>query len=163
MHLNATENLTMVKLRPFWRRGFLRDKAEVDDARTWFERLQVSPRDGMLQILSSFSGGNQQKIVLGKWLRVTPKVLLLDEPTQGVDVGAKAQLHRVIMQASDNGAVVIVSSTDVEELATLCDRVLIMRSGTIAAELTGDAVNETEINRRFLGVDDTTTTETTSS
>ena len=163
MQLNATENLTAVNVRPFWKGGFLRGKLEDNEAKRWFERLQVSPRDGIRQVLASFSGGNQQKIVLGKWLRVAPKVLLLDEPTQGVDVGAKAQLHRVIMEASDDGAVVIVSSTDVEELATLCDRVLIMRNGTIASELVGDAVNETEINRRFLGADDTTNPETTSS
>lgn len=152
MHMTATENLTMASLRQFWRRGWLHNRAEDDEARTWFQKLQVSPIDGIGNFLSSFSGGNQQKIVLGKWLRLIPKVILLDEPTQGVDVGAKAELHRQILSACRNGAVVVVSSTDVEELASLCDRVMIMRHGKVAAQLAGDMVNETEINRSFQGV-----------
>lgn len=152
MNLTAAENLTMVDLAPFFKGGVLRTGMEMDDAGRWYERLQVVPTGGLRNVLASFSGGNQQKLVLGKWLRVAPKVLLLDEPTQGVDVGAKAELHRQIIEACRNGAVVIVSSTDVEELATLCDRVLIMRSGLVAAELTGDQVNEFEINRSFHGV-----------
>jgi ribose transport system ATP-binding protein len=99
--------------------------------------------------MASFSGGNQQKIVMGKWLRLNPKVLLLDEPTQGVDVGAKAGLHRQVLAARAQGTAVVISSTDVEELATLSDRVLIMRNGRVAHELVGDEVNETNINKRF--------------
>jgi ribose transport system ATP-binding protein len=152
MHMNATENLTIVNLGRFWKRGMLRNKDEELESARWFERLQVRPLDGLRNVLASFSGGNQQKIVLGKWLRMAPKVLLLDEPTQGVDVGAKAELHRQIIGASTNGAVVIVSSTDVEELASLCDRVLIMRNGEFATELVGDSVNEADINRSFHGV-----------
>ncbi|CAB4970764.1 unannotated protein [freshwater metagenome] len=159
MHLNATENLTLVDLKPFWKRGFLRNRPEVAVAREWFARLQVRPAEGTSAILSSFSGGNQQKIILGKWLRTSPKALLLDEPTQGVDVGAKAELHRQIIKACDAGAAIVVSSSDVEELASLCDRVLIMRNGRIAVELTGEHVNEVEINRNFLGVDETTSVE----
>ena len=112
----------------------------------------MSPVDGIRAILASFSGGNQQKLVLGKWLRISPKVLLLDEPTSGVDVGAKAELHRLILQESETNSVVVVSSSDVEELSSICDRVFIMRSGVIVAELTGEAVTETEINRSFHGL-----------
>ncbi len=149
MDLDATENLTMVDVSPFWRKGFLRGKLENAEASRWFDRLGVSPRDGIKQVLASFSGGNQQKIVLGKWLRVTPRVLLLDEPTQGVDVGAKAQVHRIIIEAAEEGAAVVVSSTDVEELASLCDRVVILSSGKVAALLEGDDVNESHINRQL--------------
>ena len=152
MNFTATENLTITNIRTFWRAGFLRQKDEARDARKWFERLQVSPVDGIRVILASFSGGNQQKLVLGKWLRISPKVLLLDEPTSGVDVGAKAELHRLILQESETNSVVVVSSSDVEELSSICDRVFIMRSGVIVAELTGEAVTETEINRSFHGL-----------
>ena len=152
MNFTATENLTITNIRTFWRAGFLRQKDEARDARKWFERLQVSPVDGIRAILASFSGGNQQKLVLGKWLRISPKVLLLDEPTSGVDVGAKAELHRLILQESETNSVVVVSSSDVEELSSICDRVFIMRSGVIVAELTGEAVTETEINRSFHGL-----------
>jgi ribose transport system ATP-binding protein len=150
MQLDATENLTMVNVRPFWKAGFLRGNLERSEARAWFERLQVSPRDGVAQPLASFSGGNQQKIVLGKWLRMGSRVLLLDEPTQGVDVGAKAQLHRVIMEAASDGAIVLLSSTDLEELTAICDRVIVLRHGTVSADLTGDDVNEARITRELL-------------
>ncbi len=153
MHLDATENLTMVDVRPFWVGGFLRGRPERDEAKTWFDRLQVSPPDGYQLPLASFSGGNQQKIVMGRWLRMAPRVLLLDEPTQGVDVGAKAQLHRVILDAANNGAIVLVNSTDLEELSTLCDRVLVLRGGKVTAELSGDDVNESRINRELLSND----------
>jgi ribose transport system ATP-binding protein len=150
MHLTATENVTMARLRPFWQRGFLRNRAEEFEAQAWFTRLQVSPATGIKAILASFSGGNQQKLILGKWLRLAPHVLLLDEPTQGVDVGAKAELHRQIMQAANSGAGVVVASSDVEELASLCDRVLIMRNGVVTAELEREQVTEAEINRQLL-------------
>jgi ribose transport system ATP-binding protein len=150
MQLDATENLTLVDVRPFRKKGFLRGKRERTEAKAWFERLQVSPRDGVAQPLASFSGGNQQKLVLGKWLRMDPRVLLLDEPTQGVDVGAKAQLHRLIMEAANDGAIVLISSTDLEELTTICGRVVVLRNGTISADLTGNDVNDARINRELL-------------
>jgi ribose transport system ATP-binding protein len=150
MQLDATENLTLVDVRPFWKFGFLRGKLERAEATTWFARLEVSPRDAVAQPLASFSGGNQQKIVVGKWLRMGCRVLLLDEPTQGVDVGAKAQLHRVIMEAASDGAIVLISSTDLEELTAICDRVVVLRGGTISADLTGDDVNEARITHELL-------------
>jgi ribose transport system ATP-binding protein len=99
--------------------------------------------------LRTLSGGNQQKVVMARWLRIDPQVLLLDEPTQGVDVGAKAELHRQVLAASAHGTAVVVSSTDVEELVTLSDRVLIMRAGRVAEELTGERVTENAINHSF--------------
>ena len=100
--------------------------------------------------LSIFSGGNQQKILFGKWLSQQPSVFLLDEPTQGVDVGAKADLHRELVTAAQNGAAVIVSSSDLEELADLCDRVLVIVDGKISAELVGAELTEGNITRRFM-------------
>jgi ribose transport system ATP-binding protein len=150
MLLTATENLTIVDLKPFWKRGWLRDRGLATEVRQWFDRLEVRPVDGTKLPLGSFSGGNQQKVILGKWLRVDPKVLLLDEPTQGVDVGAKAELHRQIVKVSEQGAAVIISSTDVEELATLCDPVLIMRDGRVTDVLTGTDVNVKNINASSL-------------
>lgn len=149
MDLTATENLTIANLSPYWSRGFVRARRERSDVTQWFERLDIRPGNGARNPMSSFSGGNQQKIVMGRWLRLDPKVLLLDEPTQGVDVGAKAGLHRQVLAARERGTAVVISSTDVEELAILCDRVLIMRNGRIADELVGDDVDETNINKSF--------------
>lgn len=149
MHLTAAENITLADLRTVWHKGFLRLRRERREAAGWFDSLQVHPRDGVDAQLATFSGGNQQKIVFGKWLRTDPVVLLLDEPTQGVDVGAKAELHRRIIRSCADGLAVVVSSTDVEELATLCDRVLFIVGGRIAGEMSGGGFTDVAINHRF--------------
>ena len=86
------------------------------------------------------SGGNQQKVVIGRWLQSKPKVLILDEPTRGVDVGARAEIHRLIRGLARQGMAVLVISSDPEELPDLCDRVLIMAEGRIVGELAGGAL-----------------------
>jgi ribose transport system ATP-binding protein len=101
--------------------------------------------------LSLFSGGNQQKIVLAKWLRNEPKVLLMDEPTQGVDVGAKAGIFELIAAAAGAGAGVLVSSSDAKELALICDRVLVMRDGELAAEVNKPDLSEARLVSAALG------------
>ena len=150
MTMTARENLTLPQLRPFWKRLRLRGKLEKARTKEWFERLSVRPASAVDEPLSIFSGGNQQKILFGKWLSQTPSVFLLDEPTQGVDVGAKADLHRELVIAAQEGAAVVVSSSDLEELADLCDRVLVIVDGQISAELEGDELTEGAITRRFM-------------
>jgi len=97
------------------------------------------------QVFSQFSGGNQQKVVFAKWLRNKPEVLLLEEPTQGVDIGAKQALYNAIDAAAEAGAGVIVCSSEAKELVRLCDRVLVLRGGRVAAELSGEELTETRI------------------
>jgi ribose transport system ATP-binding protein len=98
----------------------------------------------------TLSGGNQQKVMLAKWLHTKPKVLVLHEPTQGVDVGAREQIFSIIRQGARNGAAVLCASADQEQLALVCDRVLIMRDGRIAAELVGDQVTKANIANETL-------------
>jgi ribose transport system ATP-binding protein len=93
----------------------------------------------------TLSGGNQQKVLLAKWLRRKPRVLLLTEPTQGVDVGARATIHRLIADAAKEGTAVLMASTDTTELALTCDRVLVMRDGRVVAELSGGALTSDRI------------------
>jgi ribose transport system ATP-binding protein len=150
MTLSAQDNLTVADLRPFWSRLRLSRAAQAREARKWFGRLDVRPSSAVRQPLERFSGGNQQKILLAKWLRLEPRVLLLDEPTQGVDVGAKGEIHRHILDAAKRGAIVLVSSTDVEELLFLCSRIIVLRNGRIFDELSGARLNESEIMRSFL-------------
>ena len=92
--------------------------------------------------MAQLSGGNQQKVVMARWLRKEPKVLLLDEPTQGVDVGAKADIHRLIDEAATAGTAVLVISTDHEELVRLCHRVLVLRKGRVVDEILGSAPDQ---------------------
>ena len=146
MELSARHNLTLLDIAPFWRRGLLRRRPESTEASRWFDRLGVEPRNGEAAPLGTFSGGNQQKVLLAKWLRIRPKVLLLDEPSQGVDVGAKLEVHRRIQEAARNGAAVVICSSEVEELVALCHRVLVIRAGHVGDELTGDRVTRSEIN-----------------
>ena len=148
---SALENLTLPHLRPFSRWLTLRHKAETAEGRAWFRRLSVRPAEALTTPLGSFSGGNQQKILLGKWLRCGPGVLLLDEPTQGVDIGAKAELYPEIMRAAAEGAAVVVASSDIDDLTMLCARVLVLRGGRLVAELTGADITTEAISRECLG------------
>lgn len=149
--LSAADNCTLTDLRPFFRRGFIRRKAEAEEVSRWFERLQVKPAGAQHLAFGALSGGNQQKVLFGKWLRRKPTVLLFDEPTQGVDVGAQRELHDLIREVSSGGVGAIVSSSDLAELEALCDRVLVFEGGGIATELTGDDVNEQSIAQWCLG------------
>ncbi|WP_131770280.1 sugar ABC transporter ATP-binding protein [Candidatus Protofrankia californiensis] len=151
--LTVRENITVSDLEPFWRRLRLSRRRENAEVASWIDRLSVRPPSTEAP-LSSLSGGNQQKVLFAKWLRRSPKVLLLDEPTQGVDIGAKAELHMEILQAARSGAGVVVSSSDTDELAALCHRVLVLREGRIAAHLAGSAVTAAAISRACLGADD---------
>jgi ribose transport system ATP-binding protein len=150
MDLTGRENLTLASLRRFWRRWRLQGKAERAEVLAWFERLSVRPSTGMEQPLSTFSGGNQQKILFAKWLRIAPRVFLLDEPSQGVDVGARALLHRQLLASAAEGMAVVVASTDFDELVALCDRVLVLRDGRVSAELVGSDVSVAKITHECL-------------
>jgi ribose transport system ATP-binding protein len=150
MTLSARENLSLTSLKPFWHRLRLNRRQEDDEARTWFRDLGVRPAGGLEQELVRFSGGNQQKVLFAKWMRRRPAVFLLDEPTQGVDVGAKAELHRQLLAAADAGMAVVVSSTDTEELVALCSRVLVFRGGRISAELRGARITVGAITRSVM-------------
>jgi ribose transport system ATP-binding protein len=117
------------------------ERAEVGD---WIERLDVRPRRTEA-VFGTLSGGNQQKVVLAKWLRRRPCVLLLDEPTQGVDVHAKATIHGLARDAAAAGAVVVIASSDDTELCDTCDRVLVMRDGQVVVEVDGDRLTPEDL------------------
>ena len=150
MGLSARENLTLNNLRPFWSRWRLSRRMELAETRSWFAKLHVHPVDAPQQLLERFSGGNQQKILFAKWLRCQLVAFLLDEPTQGVDVGAKVALHRQLLEVAAQGTAVVLSSTDIDELAVLCDRVLVFRDGRIVHELGGDQVQPAAITRALM-------------
>ncbi len=138
------EHIPLPRLGPVQGRLRLRHGQLRRDAAEWIGRLDVQPPLPGRR-MEKFSGGNQQKAVLARWLRTEPKVVLLDEPTQGVDVGAKAAIYREIRRIAADGVGVLVASSDAEELAHLCDRVLVMRSGAIAAELHDATLTEERI------------------
>jgi ribose transport system ATP-binding protein len=145
--LTARENLTLADLRPARRGLTLLRSRESADTRRWFDRLLIRPRDGAELPLAKFSGGNQQKVLLAKWLRRNPQLLLIDEPTQGVDLAAKAEIHTQLLGTAQAGASVVVACSDPDELAALCQRVLVLRRGHVAADLTGPDITAERISR----------------
>jgi ribose transport system ATP-binding protein len=151
MTMNARENMTLPRMGPLRRAmGWLDGSAERAEVQSWIERVNVRPPDPE-RTLALFSGGNQQKVVLAKWLRNEPKVLLMDEPTQGVDVGAKAGIFELIAAAAAAGAGILISSSDTKELALICDRVLVMRDGELAAEVNKPDLSEARLVSIALG------------
>jgi ribose transport system ATP-binding protein len=140
----AQENITLPLLRTYYRGGLLRHGAERRESVTLMQRLDVRPPDPE-RAFSSFSGGNQQKIVLAKWLSTEPRILVLDEPTQGVDAGAKHDILELVVNAAARGMTVVMCSGDYEQLANVCDEVLVLREGRVAARLVGDQITEEQI------------------
>jgi ribose transport system ATP-binding protein len=142
-------NLTLSDLKRHWRRGVLRRRDETAEVIDWIGRLRIKT-SGPENPISALSGGNQQKVLFGRSLRLDPKVLVLDEPTRGIDVGAKEEIHILIDRAGAEGAAVLVASTDTDELVRLAHRVVIMREGAIAAELSGGDMTVENIERAQL-------------
>ncbi|TFV62198.1 sugar ABC transporter ATP-binding protein [Geodermatophilus sp. DF01-2] len=132
--MSVRANLSATVVPSYWRRGRLRHRAERDDARRLVHRYGVKPASD-LPPAGTLSGGNQQKVVLGRWLRREPAVLLLDEPTQGVDVNARADIYTHVRAAADRGTAVLLVTSDFEEMAHVADRVVVLREGRVAAEL----------------------------
>lgn len=137
-------NLTMPNLDRLSRFGWVYEKESRKSASHFAEELGLVFR-GIDQPVSELSGGNQQKVVLGKWLSTDPMLLILDEPTRGVDVGAKHQVHGMIRELANQGLGVLMISSDLKEVLTLSDRIAVMRGGRIVAEMPAEGATEEAI------------------
>ncbi|MEV8273509.1 sugar ABC transporter ATP-binding protein [Microbacterium sp. NPDC077184] len=138
------ENMTAASLPAYWRRGRMDRAGQRRDAADLAARFRVKTR-GIDTPLRLLSGGNQQKAVMARWLHRAPRILLLDEPSQGVDAVARAEIHRLIRDHAAGGNAALVVSSDGAELVTLCDRVVVLRDGRITDELSGAALTEERI------------------
>lgn len=147
--LTVGENIVMKTLRSVSSWGLIRDSKIAAVAREQIERQSIKTPSARTAV-ASLSGGNQQKVVLARTLLAEPTVLLAEEPTQGVDAGARVDIYRILRGAADDGAAVVMLSSDGVELEGLCDRVLIMSRGSVVAEVAGDDVTEAEIARAAL-------------
>ena len=133
MPMSVWQNATLAIVDRLAKFGWRQDAAARDVARGEVNRLNVKLRD-IGQPIRELSGGNQQKVVLSKWLATKPKVMLLDEPTRGIDIGAKAEVHRLIAELAAAGMAVLMISSDLPEVLAMSDRILVMREGRIVAE-----------------------------
>ncbi|MFD1714868.1 sugar ABC transporter ATP-binding protein [Amnibacterium flavum] len=150
--MSVAENITIAKLATN-RTGLLdlrRERRQVADAISSFDIRPADPR----RAVATLSGGNQQKVVLAKWLARKPSLIILDEPVQGVDVGAKAEIFALLRSTAEAGTGVLVIDSDFDNLANLCDRVVILRAGRIVDELTGSRLTTEDMSRATFGVDD---------
>ena len=145
--LSVGENLMVLALHRFVRWGRLDRGALGRRVRALCAHFEVRPSDSRLP-LSALSGGNAQKVLIAKWMSQRPRLLMLDEPTQGVDIGARQQLLTAIKDAAQQGSMVLCASTDFEQLADLCDRVVIFARGKMHDELTGTDVTKENIAER---------------
>lgn len=148
--LSVADNMQILDLKRFMGPLGLKRRAIARRAAELSKTYEVRPADPRLR-LGQLSGGNAQKVLLAKWLIRDPKLLMLDEPTQGVDVGTRQQVFEVIRQAARSGAAVICASSDFEQLADLCTRVLVFARGRIVDELTGDQITKDHIAEACYG------------
>ncbi|MDN3270683.1 sugar ABC transporter ATP-binding protein [Streptomyces sp. MA15] len=148
--LSVRENISLAVLPRLSRFGVV-SEARVDSiVGTFIERLRIKASSPQ-QKVGELSGGNQQKVLLARWLAMNPKVLLLDEPTRGIDVGARAEVQRLVDELAADGLGVLLISSDLEELIEGSDRVVVLKDGAVVGELTGDEVTEDKLMRTIAG------------
>jgi len=140
------DNLTLPRLETMQKFGFLRNSIQNDLFREYAEKLSIST-PGPKQPVAKLSGGNQQKIVIGKWISLNPKLLILDEPTRGIDVGSKAEIHRLIGQMASDGIAILVISSEMPEIIGVSDRIITMREGHVTGEFNREEVSEEKLIR----------------
>lgn len=139
-HLSVKENLTIALLPKISKFGFVDKKEQDRIVKQYIERLKIKTPTPE-QAICNLSGGNQQKVLLARWMCMNPKLIIMDEPTRGIDVGAKAEIEQLIQELSDNGISVLMISSEIAELERNCDRIVVMREGKKIDELVGDSIS----------------------
>ena len=141
LSMSVCKNISFAGLRKLSRFGFIRGRREQDVSLDYVGRLKiVTP--GIHQLVRYLSGGNQQKVVLSKWLHTKPRILIMDEPTRGIDVGAKVEIYKLINNLVREGLAVIMVSSELPEILGMSDRILVMRNGALAGEFRPEEVGE---------------------
>lgn len=143
---SVSDNIILPQLPQLDRFGLGAGPYQTGQALNAIKRLRIAAR-GIDHVVGNLSGGNQQKVVLGKWLGMAPRILLLDEPTRGIDIGAKDELYDLIGQLADTGISVLLASSEISELLSICDRVMVLCEGRITGilgpdEMTLDAIKQ---------------------
>jgi rhamnose transport system ATP-binding protein len=153
MELSIRDNVTLPLLRRLARFAVRRPRAEREVAERFAEDLKIKATD-VNQVVATLSGGNRQKVVLAKWLATKPAVIVLDEPTHGIDIATKAQVHGIIRELRDAGVGILVISSDLPELLAVSDRILVLRRGRIVADVASSDATEERITAAATANDD---------
>ena len=144
LKLPVAHNVSAIHLKYDYKRLLIERQKELSLAQEFVKKLNVKT-SSYLQLVMSLSGGNQQKVMIAKWLAINPRILILDEPTRGIDVGAKAEIHTLLRELAKNGIGIILISSEMPEIIGMCDRVIVMREGRVTGELSGDKITEENI------------------
>lgn len=136
--------MVLPSLYSFAPKGIIKEKSEKDFVNLLIKRLTVKTESADIAV-GSLSGGNQQKVVIAKWVGIGPKVLILDEPTRGVDVGAKREIYQLMNELTDRGVAIIMVSSELPEILGMSDRILVVHEGKISGELKSDEATQEKI------------------
>lgn len=143
-------NLTLASLDRYRKGVYIREDKRIEDVDKYVNSLRIKAAT-VDSSADSLSGGNQQKVVIGKWLATRPKILILDEPTRGVDVGARRDIYAAINEMARSGLAIILVSSDLPEIINMADRVCVVREGKIVKQIEGDDINQETIMQYATG------------
>ena len=141
LKMSCKENITLAKLPLLTNNGFVDNRQEMLLYQEYKDKLSIATPSHEQQVVN-LSGGNQQKIVIGKWMSLAPRLFILDEPTRGIDVGSKAEIHKLIAKLAESNLAVLVISSEMPEIMGICDRIITMREGKVSGEFSGADVTE---------------------
>ncbi|MNY19508.1 Ribose import ATP-binding protein RbsA [compost metagenome] len=144
LDFSIRENMALPSLASFTSKGFISGSKEQDFVDMLIKRLQIKTQSGETAA-RNLSGGNQQKVVIAKWMGIGPSLLILDEPTRGVDVGAKREIYQLMNELTDRGVAIIMVSSELPEVLGMSDRIIVIHEGHLSGELTRDEATQEKI------------------
>ena len=147
--ISIMENITLVNYGQFTKNLMLDSESQEANSSEWVKEIHVKTDDHLLPV-QTLSGGNQQKVALAKWLSTSPKVLILNGPTVGVDIGAKYDIYQLLRDLASNGMAVVVASDDLAEVVRLCDRTIVMRGGTMSGEISSEDLSVENLTKAIM-------------
>jgi ribose transport system ATP-binding protein len=150
LDLTVANNICMSAISKITNLFFLNQKKENKFAKQYVDRLNIQTPSTQ-QVVKYLSGGNQQRVVIAKWLMTEPKILIVDEPTRGIDVGAKSEIHKILNDLAQQGVSIVMVSSELPEILAMCDRILVMHEGTVVTELIGKKTSEEEVLHYAVG------------
>ena len=149
--LSVNDNMTLVSLDQFERKNkSINKQHEKETVDAFIKRLAIKTPSSN-QLIKNLSGGNQQKVIIAKWLMQSPKILIIDEPTKGIDVGAKKEIYEVLNELKKYGTAVVMISSDMPEIIGISDRVVVMHEGTVSGELERKDLTQEKIMKLAVG------------
>lgn len=150
LDFNIKDNMTLPSTKDFSKHGFFDEKTSTTFVQQLINRLYIKSGRPDLEV-GNLSGGNQQKVVLAKWIGIAPRVLILDEPTRGVDVGAKREIYQLMNELADRGVPIVMVSSDLPEILGVSDRIMVMHEGRISGELSRKEADQEKVMQLATG------------